>query len=53
MLWELCDSLSRVLGQRSGTPGNEKWSGRWESNPYGGCFQSGKQALWRDGEFQV
>src|ERR1700686_5043631 len=32
-LWELGDKLSRVLGQRRDTPGNEKWSGRWESNP--------------------
>jgi hypothetical protein len=24
---------SRVLGQRRDTPDNEKWSGRWESNP--------------------
>jgi hypothetical protein len=34
-LWELADKLSRVLGQRRDTPDNEKWSGRWESNPQG------------------
>jgi hypothetical protein len=33
MLWELGDSVSRVLGQRRDTPDNEEWSGRWESNP--------------------
>jgi hypothetical protein len=33
MLWELGDSVSCVLGQRRHTPGNEEWSGRWESNP--------------------
>src|SRR5260370_5382370 len=32
-LWEPGDKLSRVLGQRRDTPANEKWSGRWESNP--------------------
>ena len=32
-LWELGDKLSRVLGQRRDTQANEKWSGRWESNP--------------------
>ena len=32
-LCELGDELSRVPGQRRDTPGNEKWSGRWESNP--------------------
>jgi hypothetical protein len=26
---------SRVLAQRRDTPDNEKWSGRWESNPQG------------------
>jgi hypothetical protein len=25
--------VSRVLRQRRDTPDNEKWSGRWESNP--------------------
>jgi hypothetical protein len=30
--WEQGDKLSRVLGQRRDTPGNQKWSGRWESN---------------------
>jgi hypothetical protein len=34
-LRELGDKLSRVLGQRRDTPGNKKWSGRWESNPHG------------------
>src|ERR1700722_12459733 len=32
-LWERGNKLSRVLGQRRDTPDNEKWSGRWESNP--------------------
>jgi hypothetical protein len=32
-LWELRDALNRVLGQRRDTPGHQKWSGRWESNP--------------------
>src|SRR5260370_15074142 len=32
-LWEPGDKLKRVLGQRRDTPDNEKWSGRWESNP--------------------
>src|SRR5580692_1360482 len=32
-LWELDDELGRTLRQRSDTPDNEKWSGRWESNP--------------------
>jgi hypothetical protein len=39
-LWELGDKLSRVLGQRRDTPDNEKWSGRWESNPYGRPFEA-------------
>jgi hypothetical protein len=30
---DLGDKPSRVRGQRRGMPGNEKWSGRWESNP--------------------
>jgi hypothetical protein len=34
-LGKLSDEQSRVLGQRRDTPGNEKWSGRWESNPRG------------------
>ena len=32
-LWERGNKLSRVLGQRRDTSDNEKWSGRWESNP--------------------
>jgi hypothetical protein len=39
-LWELGDRQSRVLGQRTDTPDNEKWSGRWESNPHGRRFFS-------------
>jgi hypothetical protein len=39
-LWELGDKLSRVPGQRRDTPGNEKWSGRWESNPCGRRFKA-------------
>ena len=30
---ELRDRPNRVKGQRGDTPDNEKWSGRWESNP--------------------
>jgi hypothetical protein len=41
-LWELGDKLSRDLGQRRDTPGNEKWSGRWESNPHGRSFEAYK-----------
>ena len=47
-LWELADEPSRVLGQRRDTPENEKWSGRWESNPPVGASESLEQALWRD-----
>jgi len=36
-LWELGD-----LRQRRDTPDNEKWSGRWESNPNGGSFKAYK-----------
>jgi hypothetical protein len=32
-LSERDDELGRVLRQRRDTPGNEEWSGRWESNP--------------------
>jgi hypothetical protein len=32
------DKLDRVPGQRRDTPGNQKWSGRWESNPRGKQF---------------
>ena len=32
-MWEPGNELGCVLGQRRDTPGNEKWSGRWESNP--------------------
>jgi hypothetical protein len=39
-LWELGDELSCVLGQRRDTPDNEKWSGRWESNPHGQRFRA-------------
>src|SRR5882757_4317435 len=35
MLWELGGTRGRVLGQHRATAGNEKWSGRWESNPHG------------------
>jgi hypothetical protein len=38
-LWEPDNQLARVLGQRRDTPGNEKWSGRWESNPRGRQFR--------------
>jgi len=41
-LWELGDKLSRLLGQRRDTPDNEKWSGRWESNPNGRLFKAYK-----------
>jgi hypothetical protein len=41
-LWELGDKLSRVLGQHKDTPGNQKWSGRWESNPHGRRFRDPK-----------
>ena len=34
--------LGRVLGQRRDTPDNEKWSGRWESNPHGKRFRAFK-----------
>jgi hypothetical protein len=49
-LWELGNKLSPVLGQRRDTPDNEKWSGRWESNPHGRRFRGlGTSALarWR------
>jgi hypothetical protein len=48
-LWELGDKLSSVLRQRRDTPDNEKWSGRWESNPQGRRFRTLKTsglALW-------
>src|ERR1700686_3289939 len=32
-MWEPGNELGYVLGQRRDTPDNEKWSGRWESNP--------------------
>ena len=32
-MWEPGDAQSCVPGQRRDTPDNEKWSGRWESNP--------------------
>ena len=38
-LWELGDKPSRVPGQRRDTTGNEKRSGRWESNPHGRRFR--------------
>jgi hypothetical protein len=41
-LWEPGDELGRVLGQRRDTPDNEKWSGRWESNPHGRRFRAFK-----------
>ena len=41
-LRELGDKLVRVLGQRRDTPENEKWSGRWESNPQGSRFKAFK-----------
>jgi hypothetical protein len=41
-LWELSDKPSRVQRQRRDTPGNEKWSGRWESNPHGRRFRAEK-----------
>jgi hypothetical protein len=34
-LWEPDNKLGRVLGKRRNRPDNEKWSGRWESNPHG------------------
>src|SRR5450631_4201924 len=34
------NALGRVRGQRWDTPDNEKWSGRWESNPHGRSFRS-------------
>ena len=39
---ELRDRPNRVKGQRGDTPDNEKWSGRWESNPHGRCVRSQK-----------
>jgi len=41
-LWELNYEPGRVLGQRRETPDNEKWSGRWESNPHGRRFRGSK-----------
>jgi hypothetical protein len=38
--WELDNERGRVLGQRRDTPDNEKWSGRWESNPRGRHFRN-------------
>src|SRR6202142_2593019 len=32
-LCEPDNKLARILEQRRDTPDNEKWSGRWESNP--------------------
>jgi hypothetical protein len=32
--------LDRALGQRRDTSDNEKWSGRWESNPSGQVFKA-------------
>src|SRR5712672_3468316 len=48
--WELGDKLSRLLGQRRDTPDNEKWSGRWESNPHGRSFKAYKVRRFRDSE---
>jgi hypothetical protein len=39
-LWEPDNKLGRVLEQRRDTPDNEKWSGRWESNPHGRRFRA-------------
>jgi hypothetical protein len=41
-LWNPDNKLGRVLGQRRDTPVNEKWSGRWESNPRGTRFRAFK-----------
>jgi hypothetical protein len=39
-LGKLSDEQSRVLGQRRDTPGNENWSGRWESKISRGIQES-------------
>jgi hypothetical protein len=39
ILWDLGAKVSGVLEQRSDTPDDEKWSGRWESNPQGRRFR--------------
>ena len=41
-LWDLGDDRNRVPGQRKDAPDNEKWSGRWESNPNGWPFKAYK-----------
>jgi hypothetical protein len=40
----------RVLGQRRDRPDNQKWSGRWESNPHGAPFKAYKMRAFEKSE---